>query len=192
MPGASPTGVLDKFPTHARSPQVHAPALNERFVVLGLVEVANDIRQQPQNASCALELGDRAPALVEHGDQLRVEGIRLHDVITIAYLPTSRGHVLAQLLVHVPVGFRRRPSIGFDRLALLLTPGPVEEPSADNLVDLRTLDRLTNLLDTSQHLLQRLEGTFGILPEELGKLARERGDHASVRAIRDGNGQLLE
>ena len=56
----------------------------------------------------------------------------------------------------------------------------LEQPAADDLVDLGPLDGLADLLHPAQDLFQRLVGPFASLVHVFGKLAGERGDHHSV------------
>ena len=78
--------------------------------------------------------------------------------------------------------------IGFDgRTVLVLVAEVLEQPAADDLVDFRPLDRLADLLDPAQHLLQRFVDPLGAFLEELGELAGQRGDHDGVRAVGDGD-----
>ena len=131
------------------------------------------------------KLGDRAPAFVQHRDQFGVEGVRRQHVVPVGRLTAGGGHVLTELAVHGPIRLGGRTMV-------VLVAQVFKQPAADDLVDFRPFDGLPDLLDSAQHLLQRLVGPLRVLVHELGKLAGQRGDHDGVRAVGDGNGQLLE
>src|SRR5207249_1244943 len=117
----------DKFPTNRRSAEIDTSALDQWIIVLRLVEVADNVGQQAQHTTGTLEFRDRAPALIQHRDQLGMKRIRLYDVIPVRRLPAGRGHVLTQLAVHVPIRFSGGTMI-------CLVAQLFKQPTTDDLV----------------------------------------------------------
>lgn len=95
-----------------------------------------------------------------------------------------RWHVLAELLVHLPVRFGSSPVI-------LLAADILKQPPANDLEDFFSFNCLLDLFDSPHHFFERLVNDLGSFVEELGNLACQRGDHAGVRAVRDGNREFL-
>src|SRR5262249_46774196 len=104
MKGIAVAGVLHPLPPHGRRAEVDGTALDKRLVDFGLVLVADNIGEQPQYATSALEAGDRAPALVQHREQFGMERIRRNYVVPVSQLSARSGHVLAELTAHGPIG----------------------------------------------------------------------------------------